>query len=601
MAILYGIILALFYGVIGAGQILGFAGYYRPLPAVALSLLLALLAAVLYFRENPVGPDDFPIAMPRGGSAGERLFAVLETVFAISAGLLFLLLAALPTLRWPASPLGRSLTWDAGAYHFPKAVELFRSGSVWDLSVAYGDYPFGYESLLAFGLSLTGDERLFGLIHMLIALFFCLVVWRLACRYSRLPSGFLLFMSVVLLVFGVLPGGGRAWLISGYAFTIGKNDFLLGALTLAVILHGPVGARGKQGSQPFSLALTSMMALAVKPNAAAVVGVMGLLVLYDAFWRGRKRTGAGEHAPPHAPWYVFVLAFMVALPGVLWAVRNLAALGVIFTPAAAHLQAESIASNLGNPYLYTPNFQFLLLPGVLGLLLAAIISLRFTGNLSPRIVGIFALLFIAFTITPASAFHRRLDVPSHIAWRFGVALLAYSALALLLIVDNPLQRFFLAIKNRAGLLAKGTLAAVILLTAVMAWRGAWIVRYEPQNSWILVDQFSEPLGVDDYWSAYDFVQQEIRHSVIQVENGLLYYLYGPGYTNRPTRLQYPLEMADRVPQPVPQYYVIFRPDWQADDPQSGEFPDSLEQDGWKERWSLIYDDGEGRVYQAISE
>jgi len=43
------------------------------------------------------------------------------------------------------------------------------------------------------------------------------------------------------------------------------------------------------------------------------------------------------------------MLFMVllALPGILWAARNLAVLGAVFTPAASALQADSILSNLG--------------------------------------------------------------------------------------------------------------------------------------------------------------------------------------------------------------------------------------------------------------
>jgi hypothetical protein len=40
-----------------------------------------------------------------------------------------------PLARWPYSPVSDVLHLDAGAYHFPKAIELYKTGT-------YGYYPF---------------------------------------------------------------------------------------------------------------------------------------------------------------------------------------------------------------------------------------------------------------------------------------------------------------------------------------------------------------------------------------------------------------------------------------------------------------------------
>ena len=601
----YGICLSLLYGIMAAGQLLGFLGLYRPATAAALGLILAALAGFLYFRENSLPTEKEPSSA-----------AWLQGMLAGGALLLVVVLAALPLLNWPAAPIGRELTWDAGAYHFPKAVELFRSGSAWDLSVAYGDYPFGYESLLAFGLSLTGDERLFGVVHLLIALFFWLGVWKLARRYTGLPSGALLFASAALLVVGILPagrgiltGGGiqaedaRTWLLSGYALTVGKNDFLLGAALLAVILHSPVGPwapRSKKGIgmggppqgvyAPLALGMAAMLAMATKPNALGVVGPVGLYVLW-VVWRDGRREG---HFPGQQVMQL-ALAALLALPGLLWAVRNLAVLGVVFTPAASALAADSVFNNLGNPYLVARNLPFMMLVGVLLVTLAAVglQALRFLRVISPSLALMQALLFLTFIITPATAFHRVRDVPSHIAWRFGVALLAYTFLITVSAAAPLLRRL-----PRTRWARSTAVGAAALLTALMLVMGSWITARQPENAWILHDQFDHPVGVDGYYSAYDYARQNISSSVIHVENGLAYLLYGPGYTNTPTKLQYPLEMADRVPQPTPEYFVIFRPDWQALD-GSGEFPTALDSTEWQEKWQLVYNDGEGRVYQIV--
>jgi hypothetical protein len=613
----YGICLSLLYGIMAAGQLLGFLGLYRPGPAVLLSLILAVLAGFLYFRENP-----------RSAAEEHNPPSWLQVLLAGAALLVVVVLVAAPLLNWPAAPIGRELTWDAGAYHFPKAVELYRSGSAWDLSVAYGDYPFGYESLLAFGLTLTGDERLFGGLHLLIALFFWLSVWKLARRYSGLPSGLLLFASAALLVVGILPagrglllGGGmhiedaRTWLLSGYALTVGKNDFLLGAALLAVILHSPVGPRRRSHPQedagvsapvladgppqgdfaPLALGMAAMLAIATKPNALGVVGPIGLYVLWTVWSRQRSRPGlAGSHAGQQV--VRLAAAALLALPGLLWAVRNLAVLGVVFTPAASALAADSIFNNLGNPFLYARNLPFVMLVGVLLVTLAALglQATRLLPSLSPSLALMQALLFLNFIVTPATAFHRLRDVPSHIAWRFGVALLAYTFLVALTAVAPLLLRV-----PQTRFIRRTALGAAALLTAMMLVLGSWITTREPENTWILHDQFDKPVGVHGYYSAYDYAHQNIRRSVIHVENGLAYLLYGPGYTNTPTKLQYPLEMADRVPQPTPDYFVIFRPDWQAQD-GSGNFPTALDSPEWQGKWLLVYNDGEGRVYQKIT-
>lgn len=578
--LIYGVLLSFFYGVIGAGQVLGFLGFYRPMPVLILGILLSLLAGFLYFHEQPLHRDDF-------SPAGTTRLDVLAGLLAV---VLFIALVALPILRWPFSPLGESLTWDAGAYHFPKAVELFLSGSAWDLSVAYGEYPFGYESLLSLCLMFTGDETLFGWVHLLIALFFCAAMWQLALRYTSLPAGLLLLLSVALLTAGLLPGEERPWALAGYAFTIGKNDFLLGTALLAVLLHSPVGGRlGRSGAfgqyHLFSLALASMVSLSVKPNSLLVVAPVGLFVLW-LVWKERRQA---------LPWRNLLAAFFLVFPGMLWAIRNLAVIGTVLTPASAALNAGSIFNNLFNPYLYVVNYPLIMLILVLLATLAAWVGTRFIKALSPALLITQTGLIAAFIFTPVTAFHERLDIPGHIAWRFGVTLLSYTFLILIAALENPMQRVLAFIKRRGAGGYWGGAVLLILLSTTLLWQGSWLLEKQPGNEWVLRDQFSKPVGVDGYWSAYDYVQKNIRHSVIRIENGIAYYLYGPEFTNTPTKLQYPLEMENLVEQPVPDYFVVFSRTWQSDEP--GEFLPELNEPAWEAQWQMIYGDAEGRVYR----
>jgi hypothetical protein len=87
---------------------------------------------------------------------------ILDYTILACAAALVILLIVLPTAAWPYSPISETLHWDAGLYHFPKALEMVKTGSAWDLSIPYGEYPFGYESLIAFAGLLTRNSSLFG-------------------------------------------------------------------------------------------------------------------------------------------------------------------------------------------------------------------------------------------------------------------------------------------------------------------------------------------------------------------------------------------------------------------------------------------------------
>ena len=578
--LLFACIQALFYGIVASGQILGFSGLYRRDLVSLLTILLTAGSLIYYLSDKSLFrqflPDKSTILKPP-----------VKISLIYGGILIFIMLAVVPMLRWPESPIGRTLTWDAGAYHFPKAVELFRSGSAWDLSVPYGDYPFGYESMLALGLTLSGDESWFSPVHLLIALYFVLTFWLLGCRYSKLPHPLLFFISVCILISGKMVIPEESQLISGFAYTIGKNDFLLGTAVLAMILHAPIGTRGNQSFFHIpGMAINSMLAVSVKPNGALPIIVLWLITIYLLGKNNDWKITSGFMAK-------LGLAGLIMLPGILWAIRNLVILGRIYTPAANTLLAESIASNISNPNLYTLNFPFLIFLIAIGITLLSIVFVWKTDYLSNTIAGCSLLLLITFVFTPATAFHKFLDVPAHIAWRFGITLLLYNFLIAILLMEKWITNTLEWMAKREWIFVK-----VILIwgfIALVLARGGWLLQKEPQNQIILRDEYSQSVGENGYYSAYDFVQKNIRNSVIHIENGVLYYVYGPGYTNTPTKLQYPLEMENQVSQPIPDYFVIFKPD-----DIGADFPQSLESNEWLNKWELIYSDREGRVYRKIS-
>ncbi len=572
-------LLSLFFGIVLAAQILGAAQIYTPPLAILLSLALGSVALTWLLRNDILGYLRGLFNRP----AALELPAWLEALLFAAAFLLLILLILLPLVRWPFSHISETLHWDAGAYHFAKAVELYRSGSLWDLSIPFGEFPNGYEALLSFTLSLSGADLLFGSVHAVIALLTFLTLFLLARRLSDLPGGLLALLTVVLLISGrVTLAYNPWWIYSDLMYTIGKNDLLAGTLTLLALLFAPIARQTTKPSYHWpALSLVTFLALCTKPYAAYVLLPIWLLV----FWREYQRTR------PALPWKSFLLASLIVLPSIWWVVRNLLVLGVIFPPDVLEMQQWSILSNLTNPFFYNylpRNFVFVLvISGVLLLI----------GLLRKRIGSTFLLvqflLLIAFIATAETAFFRDTQKPTVIAWRFGIALLGWVFLSLLILLE-PLLLRLARVLLRPRLVAPLLALLLVGLTTFLIWNDRSLLRYVPENGIVLRDQFREPVGQNGYHSVYDYAQKNIRNSVIQVENGLVYYAYGPGYTNSPTKLQYPWGIPERVPQLTPQYFLILERAWMGG--ESG-YNESLNTPEWAQRWELIYEDGEGRLYR----
>jgi len=377
-------------------------------------------------------------------------------------------------------------------------------------------------------------------------------------------------------------------IIKTQLFNVGKNDLFLAALVVALVVHSPVSRSGQQFAyHPVGMALLSSIALSVKPNSVVIVALVWLMLVVVRF---RKRKNSKKQ---YAGWFYASLALLL-IPSVLWIVRNLIAVGVIFSEEITLMQGWSIGSNLLNPFLYsfTPSFNLLVIVAAL-VVLSLISSFVFKlPNINAALV--FAVLFIVFVFTPATAFHRVLNVPSNIAWRFGLSVLVSSFAIIILLLEPLLLRVqnVLATHRSAPILI-----GVCLVSFYLYYVNAGAALKTQGRNWIiLVDQFLTPVGSNGYWSAYDFIRRNVRNSVVQVENGQPYYLYGPGYTNTPTKRIYPLGLADKVKQPDPQYYVVFkspyayRNDYQA-------FPDKIQKPEWNQKWMLLYEDRQGLVYK----
>ncbi|MBO9369269.1 MAG: hypothetical protein J7555_11075 [Chloroflexi bacterium] len=558
----FTIVLSLLYGVIASGQILGFCKLYKSFLAIPLSLGLAVVVFIIYKRSSNQFLDSF------NHETGTPENTWLTTAFIISGLLLYILLVFYPLVHWPYSPISTKLNWDAGLYHFPKAAEMISTGSAWDLSIAYGEYPFGYESLIALSLLINHSGLLIGTVHALISLFLLLVMGLLIFQRTKISQApVFLLLSMLFLGYRLARDfDGNIWWIFWPQITlIGKNDVLLAAALLAVLLHTPASRQGP--FFPFGLAVASMVAISVKPNAALTV-LFAWVVMLFFLWRSRKLQAHRKQ---------LLLSGFVILPGGLWIIRNLVVQGLLFSPGSMRLSTQSIASNLTNPYFYKyiPSHLYIVLAIIV---LAALVSV-FKRSLRYDVIVVLVLL-ITFALTPASAFSGSTQERAQIAWRFAMALLAYILVLLMALFEPvilPVYRW----------IARKNFVAIPLALLVLAF-GSWCVWSQrdllatyPENEIVLHDQYRQSVGVDGYHSAYDYVQKNVRNSVVIIENGLPYYLYDPEFTNSVTRSR----PAD--------YIVYLRTSWI----NEGGYPETLNQPEWSQTWLLVYEDAEGRVYK----
>jgi len=566
---LSGFLLCFFFAGVYTAQVLGLAGIYRAWGVFPLTLALTGLALWLYFRHDG---GRFFESFPQEMDFPRWLNLLL---YGLGLGL-FLLLVAYPVAAWPYSTVSETLHWDAGAYHFPKAVELYKHGHVWDLSIPYGEFPFGYEAMLAFALLLAGKETFFGALHALIALLVFLTLWLLGRRYTRLPGGLLLFVVAgIFLSESLVVKGNPFYIFLDQADMIGKNDLFLAMGVLAALVHAPLGREASSSRLHFpGLVFATLLVLATKPAGMFVVTPLWFPVIWGwvKSWRELRRL----------PWQEVALAAVLIIPGGLWVVRNLIVIGTIFPEGVWVMNEWSMANNLTNPFFYQHlprNLIFLM--GMLG------VTWLFTlwkGVPGWRISLAFSILVVAFFFTPESGFQKTTQEPTRTAWRLGIAVVGYEVVVILTLLSGAVNRI-LKWADRQWLGRAGLAGAAIVLTLGLVWNARGRLALNPFNEIVLRDEFRQPVGVDGYHSAYDYVQRNIRNSVIEITGGVFYYMYGPGFTNTPTKLQYPLGRADRVVHPEPEYQVII--------PHGDPFDPSAE---WRARWKLIYQDPEGLVF-----
>lgn len=549
-----------------AGQILGFAGIFTKWTAILLAVVLAVVFYV--WLQRSTGDFLLSILVPAGEEKPHRL---LNSVGWVAGAVLILVLLLLPLVLWPYSGISQELPWDAGLYHLPKAVELVNQHTTWDLTIDYGEYPWGYETLIAFSFLFSRSGMLIGTAHALITLLFTLSLFFLAARFSRIPRGALFFgIAAVICSFDIIRGVDYNpwWVFRAQAFTIGKNDLFVSAALVTLFVFAPFGHRGKgiEYSLP-GMAIASAMALSTKPNSAYITSVVWAIVfILELATVIKQRTALKEWGKRLLP------VALVLLTGVLWAIRNLIMMGRLVSEMALQINQWSILNNLTNPYFY--NYTDIYFKIAVGIVLLTMVFTGLTRRFHWTVLAVLFAVAFSFIATPASGFFFTNQTPSHIAWRFGVTLVAFELVILLLMVD-PLMHWIFErrIKPLEIFIAVG-----IVLTAGWGIRLNYDrIQTHESNSIVLRDYYREPVGVDGYYSPYDYVQKNIHNSVVWVERGLPFYLYDRDKTNTVTRS-------------VPSDYMVYIT-------EDGTYPDALAEPDFKTNWEIVYEDQAGRVYE----
>ncbi len=511
---IYILLLIFLYSIVIISTLLGMLSIYRFVYAVIFSILISAVLYVFWGRnvsknipnysENDLVPDQ------------TKNYSIINwTGYGLSA--LLLLLILVPIMNWPMSFMEKTLNWDAGLYHIPKAVELWLTGSAWDFTISYGDYPLGYETLLSFTLFFTKDIGQFSIAHTVIVLLAIIGTWFLIMRYSKLPPGIILLGIIFLILSGFLPVFNPWYFLHYVPYTIGKNDLFLAAAVISAMVFVPLQKKEMKETDWIGLGISSGLAVSIKPNC---VPIILFLWIYGLFFTNNGNFFKGAVLP----------GMILASLGGSWIIRNLIGLNQLFLPASYRIVKLSIWSNFTNPefYLHVPKeLIFSLFFACLVLIIAFVRKIQ----LSIADALLFVITLISFLITPAS-----LDPndPRAITWRFGLSMLLLQFVYFVAVLE-PFSRFLLDRITRYRLVSYLT-SAIIFLTM----GGFFLTQKEilPKVS-EYASMLDRPYAVFDstYLSVFDYVDENIHNSIVWIEGAQNYYAYDREISNTTSRLK----------------------------------------------------------------
>jgi|GEM_PF-3996304 len=553
---LYAVLLSIVFAIVFVAQILGFIGFYTAPIVIPATVVVAILAYIAYQRY---GVSWFETLSP-SESQSKWLRNSILFICMMLVTVVFLQRMVL----WHQSTLGAIISPDFGAYHSVKAYQLLRDGSAWNLAIPYGQYPFGYESLIAFFMFFVDDIRVTGTVHALIFLLFWLTIALLIVRYSQLPLDASLLIALAICFTPI---------VFPQSLNIGKNDIFLSLTVLMAILHAPVGS---EHFHPMGLAFATMLSLATKATGLYILFYLWGLVMLN--WGLRFRDGTWQdYLQP----ITFLLTLVVMFPGGLWVIRNFLILGELFTSEINSFFQTSIFANLDNPALYNSPSSSTLLLVLIVVLVLSVISL-FYRRLGWQMSGTLLVITVTFAITPLSAFLTANNLNYlDVQWRFvvhGIVILWIVAVAIL----APVIRFLyervssqevLSIIASAGVIAAGF--GLIFVLGIDDLFGQNPAQWEKMLDPSLQEN-----------SIYDEIAT-LEEGTIYIENTNWLAILARNPDLRITELRYPLGHADVYPVPDVDY-IAFIPVF-TDEPTGLIFNET--------DWELIFDNDTGRLYQ----
>lgn len=567
---LYGLVLSLLFGVIFSAQVLGFLRLYTPVPAILMTLITSLLAGWAFFRLD--------------GGFGRQLAqkAPPETSTSWLVGLCMLLIVALVfVLRmvlWPYSEFGEQIHPDVITYHLPKAIELFRTGGMWTFEIPFGQYPVGYESLPAFSLILRGDYLWMGIGHALVTLYFLLALYLLLRRYTTLPTGWLLMLTVAITFVPMLYS---------QIVHVGKTDTLVAATVLAAVAHAPIAPnRADRTWHPYALAFATMLSLSVKANG--LFALVGIWLMVGWRWWQAYRQGEGRQIMT-LPKLILLTAIMV--PCGLWVIRNMLVMGRPYSPEISGLFSTTWLANLTNPTLYTDGAESVGIILTSFIAIASILAPLVLKRIHAEYTFLLAMFWLGILITPLGVFHTLVLFPVRVEYRYmlNAWLLLY---VLLIVLAEPFLQKILNWLNNAPWRVYGMRTATVVGTI-----GILLILNVTDFFTINEDHLANlqapehaVVGVDGYASVYDYVQREIHDAVLYYDDYGPFYAYDTEFSNHLINAIYPLGMTGFLD--LPQMDCIYHRNYAE---RSNAAPDVSSDPEWR----LLYDDGLGRVYCSL--
>jgi len=597
--IIHALLLSLLYSLVFSGNVLGFLNLYHGWVVFFISTLTFFLVLIIYIKtssQNFINSFKFELTSQ---NLKPRL---LEIFLLLSGSILIFVLVVFPLSRWPISSITNPLPYDSALYHFPKAINLFQTGSIWNQSsIAYWEYPFGYENLLSFTLLLTGKVNSFGIVHAAIAFFLILNIFLIGRRYTKLSPGILLLLIVLFLLsknivalLDYLPWintnqyrwvfNSNPWAIFGTLFNeIGKNDLFSGAAMLSMVVHTPILGKNQslKSANAVGLAMGTMLVFSIKPNGALLAVPLWILMLVWFYKQPENRNFSG--------WVRIFLSAVLIIPGLLWTFRNYKLLGQLFPESTMSLQAKSIFS------LFMQLIENgIPLSGKIVLILITItIILLFVQKKFTRIpLIILSSLLLIFIFTPASANLSEENTFVVIQWRFGLALLGYLLILLLYVSESVILKVYHFILD-SRIFFWITILLVFSFTFGLTFERRDLLKLYPQKQAVIQNYFSEPVGSSGYYSAYDYINKNFHGAKIRIDNGLPFYAYGKEFENFPTVAPYPL-WSDSLASIKIDTYLIFKD-------ENHPYPDYLGSKEFLTNWVIVYEDEVSRIYRLSKE